>query len=240
MNSGADAGLPADTRRERPFVLESDRHRLPGREDAAGRGEHVEVRAVVGPVGLAVARPGELLPVRAAGQQHLPERLLHVVDQLVGPAGVVARPLGEEVEMQLDAAETRGPRVAIGRQVLAPVVLLLLLGRAALASPADVEGQPCARDERGRGPRVPAAIAVPARARGRSRWMIRVASGSRRRYHLTARQAKKMASPIAEQPAEHHGRAVELQHAHVAGRDRLPHRPVPDPVEPGRCAADIP
>ena len=39
--------------------------------------------------------------------------------------------------------------------------------------------------------------AVPARARGRSRWTIRVASDSRRRYSAPRATAKKTARPIA-------------------------------------------
>ena len=83
MNSARAAASLADPPGISPLVLESDLDLLAGSEDSARRGEDVEVRPVVGRNRLAVQRPGELLPVRAAGQQDLVERLLAVVDQLV-------------------------------------------------------------------------------------------------------------------------------------------------------------
>ena len=203
-----------------------------GSQDAARRGEDVEVRPVVGLVGLAVQGPGELLPVQAAVSSTWRRGLSVAFTSVVGPRGLVAGPAPGTGRGRARRGGGRGPSgIAVGRQVLAPVVFLLFLGGAALASPARLRPPASARRRAGRRPRVPAAGPSP-RQRPRPQPMhdpggVRLAAP----VDTAAQDDEEDGQAYRARPAEHQGRPIELQHADVAGADRVPQRPVADPVD---------
>ena len=134
---GRIAALLADAAGIGPFMLESDPHGLARRQRSARRGEDEEMAPVVGLVRVVVEGPGQLLPVGAPVSKTSRSGLSVSLMTLERPASVVTAPLGEQVEVERDVTEAGDPGVAVGRQVLPPVVLFLFLGGAALASPAD-------------------------------------------------------------------------------------------------------
>ncbi len=212
-------------------MLKPDPHRLAGSEGALRRREDKKPRAVLGRVGLVVHGPRQLLPVRAARQQDLVERLVARVDQVVFPRDVIAASLGKEVEVELHVLRIGDLGVAVRGHVLAPVILFLFLGRAALVPPAHFECQPDAGERAGAPSRVPSASVASASARGLSRWTTRIGSHSRRRKRASVSTTRKTARPTAKSSAQDHGRAIELEHADIAPAHRAPQRPVADPVD---------
>ncbi len=211
-------------------MLETDLHPS-ARSEGTSRGvEDVEVRPIGGREGLAVHRPGELLPVQTARQEDFADRSVGAVDQVEGPTHVIARPFGEEVEVQRHLPDVRDPGVAVRGQVLAPVVLLLLLGRAALWPPANFQRQPDTGDQGDHGPG-----RKPQDHRGgspRSQPMHELG----RVYLATAKKPYRHDGEEDRQTQGHdavqdQGATIELQHAHVAIPDGLPQRPVADPVD---------
>ena len=160
MNSGRAAPLLADPPGISPLVLEPDPHLLAGREGAVRRREDIEPRAVLGRDGLPSMVQDSFSQCGPPVSRTSSSGWSLAIDQVVCPRDVIAAPLGKQVEVELDVLEIGDPGVAVGGQVLAPVILFLFLGRAAFVSPAHLERQPDAGDERDAPPRAPA-VAPP-------------------------------------------------------------------------------